>query len=393
MKAKRSGRNIWRKRQPFGQQMKNTGGKGGVFMEPYWRWFMYQTKILPEQREKCLEYFGTPENMFIAPREKVEKAEFLSEPARAALLVSRTEEELQREEKEMTEKGIVFYSREHEAYPARLKEIHHPPCGLFVRGRLPHFEKEKKEVQAAAVVGARWASHAGLSLAKETAGALAEEGIPVISGMASGIDGAAQEAALMAGGESYAVLGCGPDICYPRHNAGLYRMLENKGGLLSEYPPGTPPVAWHFPYRNRIISGLSDAVLVVEARLKSGSLITADYALEQGKDVYAVPGRIEDPLSQGCNRLISQGAGVFCSLEGFLSELGLTNRNYENFRKNDLTLEKTESMVYSCVDFRGKSLEAIRMETGLSREAVLTALLSLELMDLIEEKTRYYYRK
>lgn len=147
---------------------------------------MYQTKILPEQREKCLEYFGTPENMFIAPREKVEKAEFLSEPARAALLVSRTEEELQREEKEMTEKGIVFYSREHEAYPARLKEIHHPPCGLFVRGRLPHFEKEKKEVQAAAVVGARWASHAGLSLAKETAGALAEEGIPVISGMASG---------------------------------------------------------------------------------------------------------------------------------------------------------------------------------------------------------------
>ena len=171
------------------------------------------------------------------------------------------------------------------------------------------------------------------------------------------------------------VLGCGPDICYPRHNAGLYRMLENKGGLLSEYPPGTPPVAWHFPYRNRIISGLSDAVLVVEARLKSGSLITADYALEQGKDVYAVPGRIEDPLSQGCNRLISQGAGVFCSLEGFLSELGLTNRNYENFRKNDLTLEKTESMVYSCVDFRGKSLEAIRMETGLSREAVLTACL------------------
>ena len=111
MKAKRSGRNIWRKRQPFGQQMKNTGDKGGVFMEPYWRWFMYQTKILPEQREKCLEYFGTPENMFIAPREKVEKAEFLSEPARAALLVSRTEEELQREEKEMTEKHMSIYGK------------------------------------------------------------------------------------------------------------------------------------------------------------------------------------------------------------------------------------------------------------------------------------------
>ena len=362
-------------------------------MEAYWRWFMYQTKILPEQRKKCLEYFETPENMFIAPQEKVEKAEFLSEAARAELLRSRTTEELCREEKELEKKGITFYSMEHPAYPARLKEISHPPCGLFVKGKLPQFEKEKKEVRAVAIVGARWASHAGLSLAKETAGALAEEGIPVISGMASGIDGAAQEAALLAGGESYAVLGCGPDICYPRHNAGLYRMLEKDGGLLSEYPPGTPPIAWHFPYRNRILSGLSDTVLVVEARLKSGSLITADYALEQGKDVYAVPGRIEDPLSQGCNRLISQGAGVFCSLESFLTELGITNRNYENLRKNELTLEKTESMVYSCVDFRGKSLEAIRIGTGLSREEVLNALLSLELMDLIEEKSRYYYRK
>lgn len=282
---------------------------------------------------------------------------------------------------------------EHPAYPARLREIPHAPCGLFVKGRLPQFEKGKKKVQAAAIVGARWASHVGLSLAKETAGALALEGIPVISGMASGIDGAAQEAALLAGGASYAVLGCGPDLCYPRHNRGLYQMLETGGGLISEYPPGTPPIAWHFPCRNRIISGLSDAVLVVEARLKSGSLITADYALEQGKDVYAVPGRIEDPLSQGCNRLISQGAGIFCSLSGFLTELGITNRNYENLRKNELTLEKTESMVYSCVDFRGKSLEVIGIETGLPREEVLTALLSLELMDLIEEKSRYYYRK
>ena len=156
---------------------------------------------------------------------------------------------------------------EHPAYPA-VKEIPHAPCGLFVKGRLPQFEKGKKKVQAAAIVGARWASHVGLSLAKETAGALALEGIPVISGMASGIDGAAQEAALLAGGASYAVLGCGPDLCYPRHNRGLYQMLETGGGLISEYPPGTPPIAWHFPYRNRIISGLSDAVLVVEARFK-----------------------------------------------------------------------------------------------------------------------------
>lgn len=185
---------------------------------------------------------------------------------------------------------------EHPAYPARLREIPHAPCGLFVKGRLPQFEKGKKKVQAAAIVGARWGkprrSFVGKKKPPEP---LALEGIPVISGMASGIDGAAQEAALLAGGASYAVLGCGPDLCYPRHNRGLYQMLETGGGLISEYPPGTPPIAWHFPYRNRIISGLSDAILVVEARLKSGSLITADYALEQGKDVYAVPAGLRTP--------------------------------------------------------------------------------------------------
>ena len=152
-------------------------------MEEYWRWFMYQTKILPEQRVKCLEYFETPENMFIAPAAKVEKAEFLSEAAREELLRTRTAGELSREEKELQEKEIDFYSMEHPAYPARLREIPHAPCGLFVKGRLPQFEKEKKKVQAAAIVGARWASHVGLSLAKETAGALALEGIPVISGI------------------------------------------------------------------------------------------------------------------------------------------------------------------------------------------------------------------
>ena len=147
-------------------------------MEEYWRWFMYQTKILPEQRVKCLEYFETPENMFIAPAAKVEKAEFLSEAAREELLRTRTAGELSREEKELQEKEIDFYYMEHPAYPARLREIPHAPCGLFVKGRLPQFEKEKKKVQAAAIVGARWASHVGLSLAKETAGALALEGIP-----------------------------------------------------------------------------------------------------------------------------------------------------------------------------------------------------------------------
>lgn len=362
-------------------------------METYWRWFMYQTKILPWQRTKCMEYFKTPKNIFIASEEELNRLTFLSQAAREELRKSRTPDELTREEEELERKNIRFLSIDHREYPEALRSIKDPPFGLFVKGRLPVRKKLDGTPSSVAVVGARWASRCGISIARETARALSMAGISILSGMASGIDGAAQEAALEGMGKSFAVLGCGPDICYPRHNRALYERLEAEGGLISEYPPGAPPVAFHFPLRNRIISALSDVVLVVEAREQSGSLITADYALEQGRDIYAVPGRIDDPLSQGCNRLISQGAGVYCSLAGFLSDLHVDCFNYENLRKNKLTLAKSEDMVYSCVDFRGKNLETILEETGLSRDEVLASLLSLELMELIEEKARYYYRK
>lgn len=359
-------------------------------MENYWLWFMCRTKILPWQRTKCMEYFETPKNIFIASEEKVEKLPFLSVPAKKELLESRTAKELSREKESLEKADVRFLSIDHPDYPKSLRSIIDPPYGLFVKGKLPLRETQKEAPSSVAIVGARWASHAGIVIARDTARAISDAGIPVVSGMASGIDGAAMEAAMEGNGKSVAVLGCGPDICYPRCNRKIYERLMKEGVLLSEYPPGTPPVAFHFPLRNRLISALSDVVLVVEAREKSGSLITADYALEQGKDVYAVPGRIDDPLSQGCNRLISQGAGIYCSLPGFLSNLRI---NYENLRKNELTLAKTENMVYSCVDFRGKNLEFILCETGLSKEEVIKALLSLEFMDLIEEKARYYYRK
>ena len=145
-------------------------------------------------------------------------------------------------------------------------------------------------------------------------------GIQVISGMARGIDGISQQAALSAGGTSYGVLGCGVDICYPAQNRRLYEELLEKGGLLSTYTPGTKPLPQYFPPRNRIVSGLSDALIVIEARQKSGTLITVDMALEQGRDVYVVPGRITDRLSDGCNHLLTQGAGVFLSPESFAED-------------------------------------------------------------------------
>ena len=163
------------------------------------------------------------------------------------------------------------------------------------------------------MAGSRPAASAGTGYGREQARRfgrrIGARGISVISGMARGIDGIAQKAALDAGGRSYAVLGCGVDICYPEENRELYERLQQQGGVLSEYPPGMQPIAKLFPPRNRIISGLSDLVLVIEARKRSGTLITVDMALEQGREVYALPGRVSDSLSDGCNRLIRQGAG------------------------------------------------------------------------------------
>lgn len=228
----------------------------------------------------------------------------------------RSRREAQRRYYHMKERGILFLPLWDEAYPARLKEIADAPLALYGKGSLP--ESQKK---TAAIVGARSCSMYGREMAKYFAAGLAGAGIVIVSGMARGIDGIAQLAALDAGGNSVAVLGCGVDFCYPPENRPLYERLEKEGCLLSEYPPGTEPQARLFPPRNRIISGLSDLVLVTEAREKSGTMITVDMALEQGREVYAVPGRITDRLSDGCNKLVKDGALVFLSPKDFMEGL------------------------------------------------------------------------
>ncbi|MBE5846339.1 MAG: DNA-protecting protein DprA [Lachnospiraceae bacterium] len=202
------------------------------------------------------------------------------------------------------------------AYPDCLKMLRNPPGQLYVRGRLPDPEKP-----AVAIVGARNCTFYGSDMAKWFAFELAKAGVQIISGMAMGVDGIAQRAALDAGGRSFALLGCGADICYPKSNRDLYERLLISGGVISEYPDGMQPISRLFPSRNRLIAGFSRAVIVVEAREKSGTLITADAALEQGKDVFVLPGRITDALSAGCNRLLAQGAGIALSPQMILEAL------------------------------------------------------------------------
>ena len=232
---------------------------------------------------------------------------------------------------ELEQKQIKTVCIEEEDYPTRLAMLPDAPYMLFYKGHLP--EEDRRMV---AVIGARRCSDYGRRAAEYFGRELAKAGVPVISGLAVGIDGLSQSACVGEGGISYGVLGSGVDILYPAGNRQLYRDIQGKGGVLSEYLPGTPALAWHFPQRNRIISGLADLVLVIEAREKSGTLITVEYALQQGREVYAVPGRVGDNLSLGCNRLIRDGAGIATCAEDLvfaLQDLGNRAGEEEKRRK------------------------------------------------------------
>lgn len=283
--------------------------------------------------------------------------------------------------------GISFISIEDSAYPARLKTIPDAPYGIYAKGPLP--DGKEKHV---AIVGARMCSEYGRAVATELGRQLASLGACVVSGMARGIDSAAHEGALLADGVTCAVLGCGVDVCYPKSAGQIYRQILNRGCILSEYPPNTPPLAAYFPQRNRIISGMSDLVVVVEAKERSGSLITADCALEQGRDIYAVPGRLFDKLSAGCNDLIRQGAGILSNIDEFIQELdlcGARGMSVEHLEK--ILLEKQERLVYSCVDLRPKSIEELLAETELLLPDLAQILAGLSQKGFITEvfKNRY----
>lgn len=289
----------------------------------------------------------------------------------------------------LLEQGIGFVSKENDNFPKRLRHISNSPYALYYVGKLP--EENKKSV---AIVGARGRSAYGCEITKRLSKTLSDHGVQVISGLARGIDGDAHKGALEGAGDTFAVLGCGVDICYPNEHRYLYDKIIENGGIISEYPPKTAPVAWQFPARNRIISGLSDCVVVIEAKEKSGSLITADFAIEQGRDVYALPGRITDPLSKGCNKLIKQGAGIVESVEDFIADLDILTEMsccQMDFRKN--ILEKDERLVYSLTDFRPISVSTLMERTEISISRLLEILERLVGLGLIKETfTNYYVR-
>ena len=287
-------------------------------------------------------------------------------------------------------------------YPDKLTHIADPPSALFVKGRLP-----KETALSVAVVGARNCSPYGREAAAELGRRLAKSGIQVVSGMAVGIDGISQTGALRAGGAAFGVLGSGADVCYPRENMDLYQRLcrgENGSGVISEYAPGTEPAPWKFPVRNRIISALSDVLVVVEAKERSGTFITVSTALEQGKDVYAFPGRMGDRLSYGCNRLIAQGAGILYDMDEFIREIlegraqtapGMGSGEAES--EPDLTadFDGMERELLDILEVQFISVEELmgRMQKEADIARVLAALATLECRNLVESEGSFYRKK
>lgn len=347
---------------------------------------------------KLAEYAGGEKAAYSLPEKEIEA--ILTPRQAEAFRKCKRETEPERFYEIICEKGIVFAPWFSEHYPKQLLQIPDAPYAVYMVGRpIP------ENLRLVAVIGARNCSGYGERMAKQIGRELAERDVGLVSGLAKGVDGIGQWAAIEAGGYTVGVPGCGVDVCYPRENRRLYERCSEQGLLLSEYMPGTKPEAWHFPARNRLISGLSDAVIVVEAREKSGTLITVDMALEQGREVFAVPGRLTDPFSAGCNGLIGQGAQLFTSVEEVLNSFGTDwCRAVREQPKQEKGVEDNSgvaSKIFELCDYYPKSVmeiyDELRKESGyqdILMQQVIEVLLDLTISGQISEKGQnYYYRR
>jgi DNA processing protein len=328
---------------------------------------------------RLLERFDTPEQALKASEAELALVRGINAALIASIRSHDYREFAELECEKVVKAGVKAVNFLAEEYPKILLEIPDPPPILYVKGSLDGIEP------ALAIVGSRRASSYGMMTTARLAGELAGNGVTVVSGMARGVDTAAHRGALNSGGRSVGVLGCGIDVVYPPENRALYEEMAVQGALISEFPMGTLPLAENFPRRNRIISGISRGVLVVEAAEKSGSLITAEYALEQGREVFAVPGNINFSSSRGANRLIKQGAKLVDSVEDILEELprrqGATAAVSSSAPSFCLTAQ--EAAVYTLLAGSPLHIDDIIIKSGLTVPEVSAILLRLELKGAI----------
>ena len=284
----------------------------------YWLWLRNLHGLSNGACLQLLNYFGSPERIYYADEGEYAQVEKITK-AQLAVLADKSLDRAENILEDCARLGIRIITMADAEYPERLRAIPDAPCLLYVKGTWPDFDSEA----AVALIGTRKATPYGIRIGERLGYELAKGGAYVVSGLAAGGDAAGHRGALMAGKKTAAVLGGGIDVIYPAENRKLYADIEISGVLISEYPPGTETKGHHFLERNRIISGLSEAVIVTEAALRSGTLNTVNHALEQGRDVYAVPGPVDAIFSQGCNRMLQEGAGVVTCGWDVLRELQL----------------------------------------------------------------------
>lgn len=383
-------------------------------MDKYLYWLDCIEGLGAGTKKNLLEAFGSGEAIYHAS-EKMLK--YILEVKKLGLFMEARKHVLPEQAyEELLQNNIKFCNCFEEEFPEKLKVIPDVPFMIYYKGKLP-----KQDIPSVAIIGARECSSYGEFVAGELGDLLGGQGIQVISGMARGIDGISQMKAIEAGGASYAVLGCGVDVCYPKGNKGLYEELLVKGGILSTYPPGTSPQARLFPARNRIVSGLADVLVVIEARRRSGTSITVDMALEQGKDIYALPGRVTDRLSDGCNKMIKDGAHVLLSPEDFLLDLQslLPTKMKQLALETSMILsqkekkcsgeecentgeDKTDSVVkyiLEIMDFYPQSIENIRtalrerFQLEIKQEELVSQMMYLCITGMVRQESQGWYSK
>ena len=352
-------------------------------------------KIGPIRVRRMLLQFGSPEKILSATRRELIQVDGIGEEMAEQVLDWENRIDLPEEKRRIADHDISLITLNDDNYPAALREIYDPPFLLYVKGTITPADRN-----AIGVVGSRRTTHYGKEQAKKLSFQLARAGFTIVSGLARGIDTAAHEAAVAAKGRTFAVLGSGIGNVYPPENQALADEIAKNGAVISEFPVLYVPDRQSFPLRNRIVSGMSRAILVVEAPARSGALITANRALEQGRSVFAVPGPIDRPTSEGCNRLIRSGATLVCTardiVEDIDAELGTLPLDLEkpaDSTPNRVSLTDSQKKIIDELESEELTIDQLAERTGLPTTTVSVDLLKLEMKSLIKQLPGKYFTK
>lgn len=353
-------------------------------------WLCNLPFISREKKKALLDIFHSAKAIYNAEEQEILNTTIVEKEEIHKMKENKREKSAQAQYEDALEQGIRFVAMTDKEYPESLLLIEDSPLGLFYRGQLPD-----ANIPSVAIVGARNASREGRALARRFGEELAANGVQVISGMARGIDVAAQRGALeVESGKTYGILGTGVDICYPRQHIETYMQIHRSGGgVISEFPLGAPALPYHFPLRNRLISGMSSGILVIEARIGSGSLITAEYGMEQGKEIFVVPGGVGNPLYEGGNEMLKDGAVLVTETKDILDGLGifLDKKNLTQKKKTNVMLETVEKIVYAILSLEPVHVSEIVELSGIGMPELIEVLLSLQKKGLVQCFGNNYY--